>query len=280
MASPLSADALVKALKAEGLTVQEHAGWRTHERDDETGKTFGPVHGVLIHHTAGLGVENYVFGGSSQLPGPLCHGYIDKKGVVHMISPGRANHAGGGDPAVLKQVTDESYGTAPSKPKFGEGDSGAADGNDAFYGFECENKGDGKDPWPAVQVIAMVKASAAIVRAYKWTEKSVIGHLEWSNQKVDPKGVPMPDFRTKVKAALAVAPGKWNGTPAKPPTTTTPPPATPAPTKDQTQDARLAALEKDDKSDDATTAALKKQVDDLQTQLSQAQNTLRTHGLL
>lgn len=219
MADPIPAATLVRILKGEGLTVLTHPGWTTHERDDETGKAFGPVHGVIIHHTAGLGVSDYIWSGSAALPGPLAHGYISKKGVITLMSAGRANHAGGGDPDVLRAVTAESYMSKPPAPKYGEGDPGAADGNDAFYGFECENKGDGKDPWPDVQYKAIVKATAAILRWYKWSEKSAIGHLEWSNQKVDPKGFGMVAFRTDLHACLASKPNTWPSAPATKPAT-------------------------------------------------------------
>lgn len=210
MADPIPGATLVRLFKGEGLTVKApHADWMSHERDKATGKPFGPVHGVMIHHTASRGAYAYVYGGSAALPGPLAHAYIDKAGVVWMCSDGRANHAGGGDPDVLRAVTAESYMSRPPAPQYGEGDHGAADGNDAFYGFECENLGTGKDPWPNEQYQAMVRAAAAICRYYKWTEKSVIGHLEWSNQKIDPKGFSMVTFRMDVASCLRAKPGTW-----------------------------------------------------------------------
>lgn len=234
MATPLTADQLVKALKAEGLIVHEYKSWRTHNRNAKG--AWGPINGVMLHHTAGLnGMVDYCYNGSSALPGPLCHGVIDKKGEVWLVGNGRANHAGGGDADVLNAVIAESYLTKPPATDKHEGEAGAVDGNSRFYGFECVNLGDGKDPWPAVQVNAMVKASAAICRAYGWSAKSVIGHLEWSDWKSDPKGaaVAMPDMRTKVAACLKAKPGAW------PPKTTPPAPA-PTPTVEQ----RLTALEK------------------------------------
>ncbi len=210
MVDPIPATTLIRILKGEGLAVKTYKStWAAHERDQATGKTFGPVHGVMIHHTAGLNVAEYIWTGSAALPGPLAHAYIDKKGVVWLMSDGRANHAGGGDPKVLQAVIDESYATNPPKTNYGEGDAGAADGNDAFYGFECENMGDGHDPWPIAQINAMVKATAAILRFYKWTEKSCIGHLEWSHYKSDPKGWPMSQFRGDVHDCLAQKPGVW-----------------------------------------------------------------------
>lgn len=218
MADPIPAATLLRLLTGEGVVVKTpHANWAAHERDGATGKTFGPVHGVVIHHTASHNSYDYIWSGNSALPGPLAHAYIDKAGVAWMASAGRANHAGGGDPDVLRAVTAESYASVPPAPKYHEGSVGAADGNDCFYGFECENLGDGKDPWPAAQYEAMVRAATAIIRFYKWTEKSVIGHLEWSDWKSDPKGFTMVKFRSDVKACLAAKPGQWPTPAATPP---------------------------------------------------------------
>ena len=219
----MTAAQLLAALKAEGLTVKEHAGWKTHQRDSATGKPFGPVHGVVMHHTGGLKDLELIYNGRSDLPGPLAHAFIDKAGVVTMTSAGRANHAGGGDRDVYNAVVTESYATKPPAPKQHDGSPGAMDGNDPFYGFECENLGDGKDPWPAVQYRAMVKAAAAICRHYQWSAKSVIGHLEWSDWKSDPRGFPMPGFRADVFNCLAVGPKDW---PVKTPPKGTAPVAT------------------------------------------------------
>ncbi|MGW2043777.1 peptidoglycan-binding protein [Streptomyces sp. NPDC001858] len=204
MANPLSADALVSALRAEGVTVVEHAGWRTHNRNHKG--SWGPVNGVIIHHTVTSGTSNSVslcFDGHSTLPGPLCHGVIAKDGTVHLVGNGRANHAGSGDGDVLKAVVAEKALPAPN-----ENDT---DGNVHFYGFECVNLGDGKDPWPAVQLEAMVRASAALCRAHGWSAGSVIGHKEWTNKKVDPRGFAMSDFRIRVASRLGAKPSGSTG---------------------------------------------------------------------
>lgn len=196
----MTADQLVKALKAEGVKVVEVDGWRTHERDAATGKDFGPVNGVVIHHTVTSGTQNSVdicWDGYAALPGPLCHGVIDKKGVVYLISKGRSNHAGSGDPDVKTAVVNESYGDYPPDPN-----ENTVDGNDFLYGFECVNLGDGNDPWPEAQLEAMVKASAAICRFYGWSAKSVIGHKEWTNTKIDPRGIDMKNFRSTIQEVL------------------------------------------------------------------------------
>lgn len=195
MATPLSADALVAALRAEGARVVERPGWRTHNRNHKG--PWGPVRGVMIHHTVTSGTTNTVSiceNGYSGLPGPLCHGVIAKDGTVYLIGNGRANHAGSGDSDVLDAVIAER-----PLPAANEAD---ADGNTAFYGFECENLGDGEDPWPPAQLDAMARAAAAVCRVHAWTARSVIGHLEWQPGKIDPLGFTMASLRDRVTERL------------------------------------------------------------------------------
>ncbi|MGK5531526.1 peptidoglycan recognition protein family protein [Streptomyces sp. URMC 129] len=209
MADPLSADALVRALKAEGVRVVEYKSWRTHNRNHKG--PWGPVHGVMIHHTVTTGTDATVelcYAGRSDLPGPLCHGVIAKDGTVHLVGHGRANHAGSGDGDVLAAVTAET-----SLPADNEADT---DGNTHFYGFEAINLGDGKDPWPAEQVEAIVRASAALCRAHGWGKSgdtSVIGHAEWQPGKIDPRGpgITMNDVRRRVAERLDHA-ASWTPT--------------------------------------------------------------------
>ncbi|MFG3495459.1 peptidoglycan-binding protein [Streptomyces sp. NPDC047928] len=213
MATPLTADRLLAALRAEGVTVVEHPGWRTHHRN-HTG-SWGPVNGVMIHHTVSTGTTSSVdlcFRGYEGLPGPLCHGVIAKDGTVHLVGSGRANHAGGGDPAVLARVVAEDYDERPPAPHEHQGSAGAVDGNARFYGFECVNLGNGSDPWPAAQLDAIERASAAICRAHGWSAKSVIGHLEWSDWKSDPRGFTMPGMRARIADRLGAAPTRPGAT--------------------------------------------------------------------
>ncbi|MER8068375.1 N-acetylmuramoyl-L-alanine amidase [Streptomyces sp. NPDC094034] len=198
MATPLPADALVRALRVEGITVVEHDGWRTHNRNHKG--SWGPVNGVIIHHTVTTGTDTSVrlcYGGHADLPGPLCHGVIAKDGTVHLVGHGCANHAGTGDDDVLRAVIAENYSTTPPRPN-----ENNTDGNARFYGFECVNLGDGVDPWPDAQLEAIERTAAAICRAHGWTAKSVIGHKEWTNTKIDPRGFGMPDLRARVASRL------------------------------------------------------------------------------
>ncbi|WP_328544570.1 N-acetylmuramoyl-L-alanine amidase [Streptomyces europaeiscabiei] len=229
MATPLSASKFLAALKAEGVKVVEVGDWEDHNRNHMG--AWGPVNGVMVHHTVTKGTANTVAicrAGYSGLPGPLCHGVVAKNGVIHLVGYGRTNHAGSGDDDVLTAVIGEKTLPAPNEAN--------TDGNARFYGFECENLGDGNDPWPAVQVEAMVRAAAAICRAHGWGKEgdtSVIGHKEWQPGKVDPRGpgVSMPDIRKRVAERLK-HPASWS------PGTTPPAPKPP------TTEERLTALEK------------------------------------
>ncbi|MFF4097703.1 N-acetylmuramoyl-L-alanine amidase [Streptomyces sp. NPDC001834] len=208
MAKPLSAAQVMSALRAEGVRVVEVGNWRTHNRNSKG--AWGPVNGSIVHHTVTKGTASTVAmvrDGYSSLPGPLCHGMIAKDGRVHMVGWGRANHAGGGDPRVLDQVIAESYGSRPTPPT--KGNANGTDGNARFYGWECENLGNGKDPWPRAQYDAIVRVQAALCRAHDWSAKSVIGHLEWSSDKVDPRGFTMVELRADVAERLK-HPASWN----------------------------------------------------------------------
>ncbi|MDX2559420.1 N-acetylmuramoyl-L-alanine amidase [Streptomyces sp. TX20-6-3] len=195
MSSPMSASRFLDALRDAGLTVVQVGAWSTHNRNHKG--PWGPVHGVMIHHTVTRGTANTVRicrDGYEGLPGPLCHGVIAKDGTVHLVGYGRANHAGLGDDEVLRAVIAEQ-----GLPR---DDEATTDGNRYFYGFECENLGDGKDPWPKVQLEAIAKAAAALCRVHGWTQRSVIGHLEWQPGKTDPRGFTMASMRERVADLL------------------------------------------------------------------------------
>lgn len=229
MATPMSPSTLVKVLRAAGLKVVEQPGWRTNNRNHKG--AWGPANGVMLHHTVTSGTASSVslcFNGHSALPGPLCHGVIAKDGTVYLVGNGRANHAGLGDDDVLKAVVAEKPLPAANEAN--------TDGNRHFYGFECVNLGDGKDPWPKAQVDAMIKASAAICKHHGWGARSVVGHLEWQPGKIDPRGPGWPGMaaaRSRIAAELEPAP--------KPPAPK--PPVTPP---KETDDMRLTQLIRDE----------------------------------
>ena len=222
MATPLAASTLLAALKAEGCKVVEHRSWRTHNRNHKG--AWGPVNGVMIHHTVSSGEESSValcYNGHANLPGPLCHTVGGKSGKLYMVGHGRANHAGSGDDDVLRAVINET-----SLPADNEANT---DGNRHFYGLEIVNLGNGKDQYPAVQYDAAVRWAAAICRTHGWNERSVIGHKEWQPGKIDPHGpvegrgaFSMDRFRADVAERLK-HPASWNPGAAAPSQPTTKP---------------------------------------------------------
>ncbi|MFD3572798.1 N-acetylmuramoyl-L-alanine amidase [Streptomyces sp. NPDC058644] len=224
MAPPLSATAFRDAIVGEGVDVVGVGDWTHHNRNHKG--AWGPMRGVMIHHTVTSGTARSVAlcrDGHASLPGPLCHGVIDKSGRVHLVGYGRANHAGLGDDDVLAAVT------AERSPLPADNEANT-DGNRYFYGFECVNMGDNVDPWPEVQVEAIARAAAGICRKHGWGAESVIGHLEWQPGKVDPRGpigkkggpaLTMAKIRTRVDELLD------DDEPSKPPTPGKPKPYTP-----------------------------------------------------
>lgn len=230
MPTPMTAAKFLAALKAEGLEVEETPGWRTHNRNHK-GKN-GPHNGVMIHHTAGheSGSTEFMRRGTNPLPGPLCQGLIHKSGLVSLIGWGRCNHAGGGDPDVLAAVVAERHPLPATNEH--DGSAGSVDGNARFIGYECVNLGNGKDPWPLIQLEAIARAAAAVCRVYGWSVNSVIRHMDWSDWKPDPRGVDWNKMRARITEILK---GKPNATPisawakGRPDSGSTKPPATKPP---------------------------------------------------
>jgi hypothetical protein len=215
----MSAVDFLNSLRDEGIDVVEVGTWETHNRNSKG--PWGPVNGVMIHHTVTRGATTTVElcrKGHSTLPGPLCHGVITKDGKVHLVGYGRANHAGLGDSDVLAAVIAERQPPADNEA--------TVDGNRHFYGFECENMGDGKDPWPPAQIEAIVRVITALCRQHDWTARSAIRHLDWQPGKVDPRGPGMDwdDILDRVARRLA---GTTPSTPKPPAPKPLPKPARP-----------------------------------------------------
>ncbi|MFD8748864.1 N-acetylmuramoyl-L-alanine amidase, partial [Streptomyces sp. NPDC059616] len=119
MSSPMSASRFLEVLMNEGLTVVQVGDWRTHNRDHKG--PWGPVNGVMIHHTVTSGTAATVRicrDGYPDLPGPLCHGVIAKDGRVHLVGHGRANHAGlrGGAASVAPAARGPRRAAPPAPP--------------------------------------------------------------------------------------------------------------------------------------------------------------------
>jgi len=204
MSDPIGPKQLLSQFKKWDVKYREVEGWRTYGRDDETGLKFGPVFGCVTHHTGtdapDINNRHLIKNGRSDLPGPLAHFGLNDDGTVDIISIGRANHAGGGDPDVLTAVKLENYDLKPPPTDKHQGEAGAADGNDCFYGVECYYSGG--HPMTKAAYTSLVKLWAAICDHHSWSAKSVIGHGEWSDYKWDPGNVSMIGLRRDIQQAL------------------------------------------------------------------------------
>lgn len=201
VATPMSANAWLHALQAEGITnIVQMPGWKTHNRDSETGKPFGPVHGLAIHHTAGVGsgMAQFCHRGTTDLPGPLCHDFLAKDGTLYLVGHGRTNHAGTVAANTRTAIINDAM---PLDSSFVPDRAEPYDGNDFLYGLEIENKGDGKDPYPAKQYDIAVRWAAARARHHGWTAGSIAGHKELTRRKIDPS-FSIARFRRDVAARL------------------------------------------------------------------------------
>ena len=166
---------LVDALRKFGLTVVEHPGWKTRGSFG-----FAPK-GVVVHHTAIADNEASIrvcIYGRPDLSGPLAHVVLTTDGLCHVIAAGRANHAGSGSWKGLS-------------------------GNSTVWGIEAVHPGVPSVPWPAVQVDAMQRCSAAMIWLSNTDESLVCGHKEWApSRKIDPITIGMNEFRSMVNNHL------------------------------------------------------------------------------
>lgn len=175
-------------------------------RDDETGLQFGPVHGGMVHHTAGpddkphnaddVADSRVVNQGRTGLPGPLANTGCTDDGVLEFHTVGRANHAGKGDRDVFNAIINESYGSTPPAPNLD-----SVDGNDPFYGLEMYYTG--LKPPTDDAYRAAVNWGAMICDFHDWKAKSLIAHKEWTRRKVDPYGFGMAKYRYDVDRRVA-----------------------------------------------------------------------------
>lgn len=204
MATPLSPSRLLTALRAEGCHAVEYRSWHTHNRNHKG--PWGPVNGIVIHHTAGTNSLGLCYNGTASLPGPLCHTHLSKTGIATMVSAGRANHAGTFAANAHQAVIAEA--TTHPRPDPGE----PVDGNRHYYGIEIENLGNGRDPYPPAQYDQAVRWAAGICRAHGWTADSVIGHKEGTLRKIDPT-FDMNRFRADVAERLK-HPAGWDSSAA------------------------------------------------------------------
>ena len=159
---------LADTLRAAGLSVEEHDGWRQRCRSSG-GYPGGPV-GVIIHHTASPpswdGQKDVDFIVSKPEAAPLANLYLDRRGTWWVIAAGATNTNGKGGPW---------------------GPIAAQRANATVIGIEAGNTGTG-EPWPEAMQDAYVAGVAALADRYGIDSNNVLSHNEWSARKIDPAG--------------------------------------------------------------------------------------------
>jgi hypothetical protein len=180
---------LAKIFTSAGIKYVEHGNWRARVRPGE----FTPV-GSMVHHTGSTNLAatlKTVTYGRPDLIGPLCNVLVDDKGLLHLISAGRANHAGSGSSKVFNDV---KAGRVPKGTAYHLGLKDDMVGNQWFVGFEVLSPGKpgvmlSQEAW-----VATARATAAISRYLKHpTVARTIGHAEWTRRKPDPQFGRGPD---------------------------------------------------------------------------------------
>lgn len=165
-------------LRAAGLTVVEHDGWR--ERGLDPSQRFEP-RAVVWHHDASApgdspGVPGYMIGNFSSAGAQL---WVDRAGRWHIIASGRAAHAG----TVLPGMPD----------------------NYSSIGIETDHTTG--EPWTFALLDSLRKGTAAILVHLDVSAGSGL-HFHKSicsppGRKVDPAGLELADERERVNALIA-----------------------------------------------------------------------------
>ncbi|MGI5222501.1 peptidoglycan recognition protein family protein [Nocardia sp. CA-290969] len=170
---------LADALRAEGLKVFEHEGWERRGHGD-----FRDIRGVLCHHTAGGGPNDWrvVQDGRPGLPGPLAQLVLEKDGTYRVVAVGVCWHAG--------------RGSWPGWP--------TDNANYHTIGIEAVSRGTPPWDWTAAQLDAYKRGCAAILRRIgKSAAAGCVAHREYSSEgKIDPAGIDMNAFRRDVQALI------------------------------------------------------------------------------
>lgn len=179
MATPMTAAEVLLGLKKWNIPYKPYLDWATHNRNHMG--PFGPVNGFMIHHTGSDSSDqrSLLYDGRSDLPGPLSQYGIAQDGMVHLIGLGRANHAGKGDPDVLRAVINEDYDKYPPTDN-----EATVDGNTHFYGVEIWYSGE--HDMTDAQYFSLLRLAAMHLDFHNWTAKSAIAHGEWQPGKWDP----------------------------------------------------------------------------------------------
>jgi N-acetylmuramoyl-L-alanine amidase len=123
---------------------------------------------VMIHHTAQNSTDHTVRTFHNQKVGVSSHYVIGRDGkIIQMVNDYyRAHHAGAG-----------RWGTD-------------TDLNSSSIGIELDNNGT-TDPWPDVQIQALIQLLSYLKESYKIPQANFIGHMDYApTRKIDPSRFP------------------------------------------------------------------------------------------
>lgn len=148
---------------------------------------YGEVRGIMLHHTGGhnpsdLGV---VTKGRAGLPGPLCQLYVAPDGTWHVITEGRANHAGAGSWNKNGLVIPQDRG------------------NQFLIGIEISSMG---SPITGEQYASVIKGVSALCKAYKWNANKIIRHRDYAPKRKDDIKNSLATVRLDVSRQLEIKP--------------------------------------------------------------------------
>lgn len=174
---------MADALRHNGLTVREVAGWKTRGRPGG----FAP-RAVVFHHTASgrnsgdapslAGLKS----GHGGVHGPMSNLLIARDSTVIVIAAGKANHAGLGGP--FRNIPKDSA-------------------NSHSIGVEVENDGV-HESWAPDLLQTCDVVFATLLLGLRRSPSWLIGHKEWApTRKIDPKPIDMDKYRGRVAAEIA-----------------------------------------------------------------------------
>lgn len=221
-------------------------GWETRDNGSHWSDK-ASVTGLMHHHTAGDAADalelKVLVNGRTGLRGPLCNFGVGDDGILDVVAAGSANHAGKGDPDTLAIIRKDAASlTSEIKPNQNSSSAGAVGGNSRLYGWEVYYGRTATSKMNPLQYRCLILSTVAILDALdyadaanEWTAGSLIGHKEWTTNKIDPQNVQMHDSRqlvNKVRKAGPAAAYQWYKTgifptapekPEVPPVVTAPP---------------------------------------------------------
>lgn len=215
MATQLTPDKMIAALRKWQVNFIEYPGWRT--------RGYGPgsisdAEFLVWHHTGSAAQSDsylyflFVEGRPADgIPGPLCNVATRMNGQLILGAAERANHCGRGSSATLAKVKGgpNGYDWDGSTIRPGPDDY---TGNSKAYGNEIMFSG-AAAMTRAAYVTAVLWAAAWLDAhggpAAGWGAWRVIGHKEHTSRKNDPGSTSMPLVRRDIAAALTAGPGNW-----------------------------------------------------------------------